>query len=88
MGAFYDAADYVSHVDVGVAVTGIEGSIPFGLHHWGGRGFSGPVPRRTARVSAAELREDAKQVTLSLVGRLLEAARGQSYSPFDESDER
>jgi hypothetical protein len=88
MGAFYDAADYVGHVDVGVAVTGIEGAVAFGLHHWGDQAFSGPIPGRTTRLSAAELREDAKAVTLSLIRRLLEAVRGQSYNPFDEHEEQ
>jgi hypothetical protein len=84
MGAVYKAADYVGHVDVGVAVVGIEGAAPWGLHHWGDSTFSGPIPGRTARVAAAELSEDAKDVALSLIGRLLEAMRGEPYNPFDE----
>jgi hypothetical protein len=85
MGAFFESAGYVGHVDVGVAVIGIEGSAPYGLHTWGDNQFSGPAPRRTARVSAAELRDDAEGVTLSLIRRLLEATRGASYSPFEEA---
>lgn len=84
MGALYDAARYVGHVDVGAAVTGIEGAAPYGLHHWGDNTFTGPPPRRTSRVSAAELRDNAKGVTLSLIGRLLEATRGSSYSVFEK----
>jgi len=87
MGALYDAAGYVGHVDVGAAVTGIEGAAPYGLHHWGDNTFTGPPPRRTSRVSAAELRDDAKGVTLSLIGRLLEATRGSSYSVFEKDPE-
>ena len=84
MGGLYEAAGYVGYVDVGVAVTGIEGSTPYGLHHWREDGFSGRVPRRTAQVSAAELRDDAKAVTLSLIRRLLDATRGTAYEPFEE----
>jgi hypothetical protein len=86
MGAFYEAADYVGHVNVGVAVTGIEGAAPYGLHQWGDIKFSGPGPRRTARVSAAELRDYAKAITLSLIRRLLDATRGTAYTPFEEGE--
>lgn len=84
MGALYEAAGYVGLVDVGAAVTGIEGAAPYGLHVWRDTGFSGPPPRRTTRLSAHELRSEPKEVTLSLVRRLLDATRGTSYSPFAE----
>jgi hypothetical protein len=83
MGAFYEAAGYVGHVDVGMSLTGIEGAQPYGIHHWGDNAFSGPAPQRTARVSAAELRDDPKGVVLSLIRRFLDATRGTSYVPFD-----
>jgi hypothetical protein len=54
MGALYNAARYVGYVDVGMGLTGIKGAQPFGLHAWGESAFTGPAPRRTARVSAAE----------------------------------
>ena len=41
MGAFFEAAGYVGHVDVGMALTGIEGSMPYGLHQWGDNAYSG-----------------------------------------------
>jgi hypothetical protein len=84
MGAFYEAAGYVGHVDVGMALTGIEGSMPYGPHQWGDNAYSGPAPQRTARVTAAELRDDPKGVALSLIRRFLDAARGSSYTPFEE----
>lgn len=84
MGALYDAADYVGQVDVGAAVTGIEGAAPWGLHHWGENKFSGPPPRRTARVSAAELADNPKGIALALIRVLLDATRGDSSTPFDE----
>jgi hypothetical protein len=86
IGALYEKAGYVGYVEVGAAVTGIEGAAPYGLHHWGDNAFTGPAPRRTARVAAAELRDDAKMVTLSLIGRLLDATRGPSYPVFEEDD--
>jgi hypothetical protein len=82
MGALYEAAGYTGLIDVGMAVTGIEGAAPLGEHYWGDTKFSGPAPRRTSRVSAAELRDDAKGVTLSLIRRFLDATRGPSYTPF------
>jgi hypothetical protein len=84
MGELYEAAGYMGNVDVGIALIGIEGAAPWGLHHWGDNKFSGPVPRRTLRVSAAELRDDAKGVSLSLIRRLLDVTRGTSWSPFEE----
>jgi len=84
MGALYEAADYTGSVDVGVALTGIEGAAPFGLHQWGDNKFSGPVPRRTLRVSAAELRDNPKGITLSLIRRLLDVTRGTAWTPFED----
>jgi len=84
MGALYEAAGYVGHVDVGMAVTGIEGALPYGIHQWGDNAFSGPPPQRTARVTAAELRDDPKGITLLLIRRFLDATRGTSYTPFEE----
>lgn len=84
MGGFFDAAGYGGNVDVGMALIGIEGAAPFGLHQWGDVMFSGPSPRRTARVSAAELRDDPKGVALRLIRRLLDATRGTSWTPFEE----
>jgi hypothetical protein len=87
MGAVYEAAGYVGHVDVGVATIGLQGSVPFGQHHWGDEpGFLGPAPGRTARVSAAQLRDEPKAVALMLIGRLLEALTGRTYSPFDDAE--
>jgi hypothetical protein len=84
MGALYEAAGYVGSVDVGMAVTDIEGAIPWGLHMWGDGGFSGPPPRRTLRVSAAELRDDPKRIALTLTSRLFDTTREVGWSPFAE----
>jgi hypothetical protein len=84
MGALYEAAGYVGNVDVGAAVIGIEGASPFGLHAWGDNAFTGPAPRRTLRVSAAELRDDAPGIALSLIRRLLDVTREVGWSPFEE----
>lgn len=85
MGGLYEAAGYSGYVDVGMAVTAIEGTSPYGAHIWGDNQFSGPMPRRTDRVTAAELRDDATRIALRLVGRLFEAMRGTSFSPFDDT---
>jgi hypothetical protein len=88
MGALYDAAGYSGYVDVGVAVTGIQGVVSFDRRPWFDTPFSGSSSRRTARVSSAELRDEPQEVTLKLVGRLLEALRGPSYTPFSDPDEQ
>ena len=67
-----------------MALTGIEVSMPYGPHQWGDNAYSGPAPQRTARVTAAELRNDPKGVALSLIRRFLDATRGTSYTPFEE----
>jgi len=85
LGALYEAAAYVGQVDVGMALTGIEGTLPYGIHHWGENAFSGPPPQRTARVTAAEMRDDPKGIALSLIRRFLDATRGTTYSPFEET---
>jgi hypothetical protein len=84
MGAFYEATGYVGHVDVGMALTNLEGSMPYGLHQWGDNRYSGPPPQKTARVTAAELRDDPKGVAMTLIRRFLDATRGTSYTPFQE----
>ena len=84
MGAFYEEAGYVGHVDVGMALTNLEGSMPYGLHHWGDNRYSGPPPQKTARVTVAELRDDPKGVAMTLIRRFLDATRGTSYTPFQE----
>jgi hypothetical protein len=84
MGAFYEAAGYVGHVDVGMAIKGIEGAAPYTRPFWGDNTFSGLPPRRTTRVPAAELLENARGLTLLLVGRLLAVTRDPSFTPFDD----
>ena len=85
MGALFEAAGYVGHVDVGMVVTGVEGAAPYGLHHgWHDTTFTGPTPGRTARVSAAELTDNPKGIALRLTRRLLDATRGTSFTPFEE----
>lgn len=84
MGALYENAGYVGHVDVGMALTNLEGSIPYGIHHWGDNRYAGPAPQRTARVTAAELRDDPKGVAMTLIRRFLDATRGTAYTPFAE----
>jgi hypothetical protein len=42
MGTFYEVADYVGPVDVGMALTNIEGLAPFGLRQVGPYPVLGP----------------------------------------------
>jgi hypothetical protein len=82
MGALHERAGYVGAVDVGMAVTGIEGAAPYGRHQWGDTKFTGPPPRRTARVAAAELRDDANAVTLALIASSVRRDERDCLQPF------
>jgi hypothetical protein len=86
MAAVYSAAGYHGHVDVGVAVTGIEGAASY--HRIESHAFSSdfrysaPAFTRTARIAAAEL-QDAEGVTRSLLRHFYEASSGiDGYDPF------
>ena len=67
MGALYATAGYLGPVDVGMAVLGIEGAVRT-LQGWEETGFTGPVPRRTDRVLADELKDRPKTVSLKPQG--------------------
>lgn len=82
MGAYYEAAGYRGHVDVGVAVDGIEGARSF--HRRGSGGFDteaygAPTFTRTARVAAVQLEKEPQQVALGLIRHLLEATASPGY---------
>jgi hypothetical protein len=93
VGALYEAAGYHGPVDVGVAVTNLDGGYSVGrTENQQGPGFimwdriptySGGVFTRTRRLAAAlELREP-QTVTMSLLGRFLAASTGRAdYTPF------
>lgn len=84
MGTLYDRAGYAGQVDVGVAVLGIEGSVALGL---GERVLSRPTYgapdyRRTARVSAGELRDAPQDVARRLLQRLIDVMTVGDFDPF------
>jgi len=85
MGEYYDSASYVGMVDVGAAVTGIQGARS--LHRWNGGGFDrgqydAPTFSRTARVPATRLRNESEVVTMVLIRDLMDASAGDGYNPF------
>ena len=85
MGEYYDSASYVGMVDVGAAVTGIQGARS--LHRWNRGGFDrgqydAPTFSRTARVPATRLRNESEVVTMVLIRDLMDASAGDGYNPF------
>lgn len=83
-GAFYENAGYNGPVDVGVAVTGIEGASSAqrrSRHTFEYGAYGAPTYTRTARVSAQELLE-AETVAGRLLRRLLDASAWPGYNPF------
>lgn len=84
LGELYDRANYLGMVDVGLAVTGLEGCVPalprdpFGtLPKFAGRAY-----RRTARSNAMLLKEDPKRVAAQLVMPLVDAVSQGTDDPF------
>jgi hypothetical protein len=87
MGAFYHLAGYHGHVDLGVAVTGLRGTVtttPQG-GGWGfsdGESFDTDEFRRTTRCAAGELINPEPIVT-ELLRHLFEATSGRAaFDPF------
>jgi hypothetical protein len=79
-GEFYDRTNYLGLVDVGIGITGLEGAVPDIPD-----GCQLPVPytrpdyRRTTRLSASNLSENAKAEARNLLIHLLKAM-GALYS--------
>jgi hypothetical protein len=91
MGKLYEAAGYFGHVDVGVAVTGIQGASSerrnrnFGLRDFH---YSSDAFTRTERVAAGELAEPSV-VTHRLLRNFYEATTGIiDCNPFAEPGHR
>lgn len=84
LGAFYDAAGYHGSVDIGVAVTGIQGGTS--AHRRQALTFD-PTPfeaeayTRTARIVAKDLHRP-EDLAGRLLKRLMEAVAGEGYDPF------
>jgi hypothetical protein len=84
MGGLYRAAGYHGHVDVGVAVVGLEGgrSGTLPAHGFSDNPYNAPTYPRTERVAAAEL-ADPQAVARRMLRHLFEATTGQDeFDPF------
>ncbi len=85
LGGLYERAGYLGPVDLGVAVTGLHGALSSALassHNPFTHPYPKPAFRRVRTVSAAELRNANRRVTMELVGRLIEASASPAFDPF------
>ena len=87
MGALYAEGDYVGPADVGLAVTGLRGSISFVLSR---RFGISPTPydkdqyRRTDRFPAPALSSNLREAASKLIRPLARAITRESYDPFSD----
>jgi hypothetical protein len=86
-GALYKAGGLYGAVDVGMAVTGIEGAVS--AHSLGDRFLAGTpygedCARRTERCDARDLQEDPQSVSRRLLARLFSASLGRDLDPLAE----
>ncbi|HXI26738.1 MAG TPA: ATP-binding protein [Pyrinomonadaceae bacterium] len=84
LGELYDRANYLGMVDIGLAVTGLQGCAPE-LTRDAFRTlpkFSRPDYHRTARSNALLLKDDPKSVAARLVMPLVEAISQGTDDPF------
>lgn len=85
LGELYDMANYVGAVDVGLAITGLDGSIPFlDLRRdvFGWQPYDRKEYRRTGRFSATEFKGNPIAVSRALLGPLFSAIFQNSFDPF------
>ncbi len=86
-GALYDAGQLHGYVDVGMAVTGIQGGIS---SHLLGQPFASVSAReyqdegayRTLRCDSRELVDDPQDIVRRLTGRLMRALYGSDLDPL------
>lgn len=83
-GTLYETARYSGPVDVGVALTGIEGATSHLLYfqYAGGAEFARPEYRETTRVLAAVLVRDPTAVARRLLERFFRVALRGRFDPF------
>lgn len=87
LGELYDRASYYGMVDVGLAVTGLQGCV---LHTARDRfhslpSFSGSDYRKTARSTALILKEDPRRLAAQLIMPLVQAISQSTDDPFRDS---
>ncbi len=86
LGRLYERSSYFGMVDIGVAVTGLNGCVPYETRarfHSLPR-FEGPDYRKATRVSALILLSDPRQVAAELVMPLIEAISQGTDNPFQD----
>lgn len=85
MGRFYREAGYQGHVDIGVAVTGIEGAVSASNppEDPEGQEYRAAAYTRTERVAAGELVEP-EPIARRMLRHLVAATAGDSFDPFDQ----
>jgi hypothetical protein len=85
LGALYHAGSYLGPVDVGLAVTGLQGGISMTMAH---DAMFSPAPfdkeeyTRTGRFFAPLLEEDPRSAARELVLSLARATTQESFDPF------
>jgi hypothetical protein len=88
MSVFYEAAGYHGHVDVGVAITGLQGTVSYKAGRYGhgtSVPYSAPTFTRTERIAAVQL-EEPDEVAHGLLRHFYEATSGiDGYNPFTET---
>lgn len=84
MGMLYSKAEYHGAVDLGMAVTGLKGCLPFerrGRSH-GWSPYDQNEYRRTQRCTAQELMDDTRSVATELVMPLIQTITQGGTDPF------
>jgi hypothetical protein len=83
-GTLYDAARYSGPVDVGVALTGIEGATSHLLYfqYAGEVEYARPEYRETTRATAAALDRDPTAIARRLLDRFFRVALRGRFDPF------
>jgi hypothetical protein len=88
MGGLYAAGSYMGAVDVGVAVTGLRGSVSYILRDHISierTPYNRDQYRRTERLPAFHLVGDPRGTASKMVLPLLRAVTRESYDPFSDS---
>jgi hypothetical protein len=88
MGGLYAAGSYMGAVDVGVAVTGLRGSVSYILRDHISierTPYNRDQYRRTERLPASHLVGDPRGTASKMVLPLLRAVTRESYDPFSDS---
>ena len=85
LGGVYAAGNYLGQIDVGVAVTGLKGSVSQRTRYNIApslRPFDKDEYRRISRFSALELSDTPRSAARELVLPLVRATTRESYDPF------